>query len=242
MKLYSSIVLVFFMFGSHITTAQEESFPCKEANPSLKKIFTGETLENLYVHNCYGSGLQAMSSSYLKASGEAPKIIAYEDEIPDDEAYVAWTCKYSMGNIGDDDPATTWVEGVDGYGVGEVLIVPCLDLTHPVKIWSGYGKSADSFINNSRPKQVRLIIIQAEVEGETQYGTIYKNLRMVSQTLVELNDVNDYQSLKTPYYKASSYEFEPEKRDYTYFLGLEILNVYKGNKWDDTCISEIRNE
>ena len=237
-----SLLFSFLAIGSFIAIAQEESFPCKEANPELKNLFNGETLEHLYVHNCYGPGLQAMSSSYLKAGGAAPKIIEYEDEIPDDEEYVAWTCKYSIGNIGDDNTATAWVEGIDGYGVEEVLIVPCLNLNQPVKIWAGYGKSESSFANNSRPKQVRIIVVQAEIEGVSQYGTIYKNLRMVSQSQVELKDVNEYQTLETPYYKASSYEFESEQRDYTYFLGLEILDVYKGTKWDDTCISEIRNE
>lgn len=74
----------------------------------MKGLFNGETIDNLYVHNCYGAGLQAMSSSYLKASGTPPKIIEYTDEIPDDSEYVAWTCTYSMGNIGDDDTATAW--------------------------------------------------------------------------------------------------------------------------------------
>lgn len=241
-NVYKSFVFFVLVIGSFSAIAQEESFPCKEANPKLKNLFNGETLEILYVHNCYGAGLQAMSSSYLKAGGIAPKIIEYEDEIPDDEEYVAWTCKYSMGNIGDDNPATTWVEGVEGYGIGEVLIVPCLDLNKPVKIWAGYGKSSNSFTTNSRPSVVRLIIIQAEVEGATQYGTIYKNLRMVSQSKVELKDLNDYQSLNIPYFKPDTYEKEGQSWDYNYFLGLEILDIYKGSKWDDTCISEIRNE
>ena len=242
MKFSTLLPFVFFVIASFNAIAQEESFPCKEANPQLKTLFKGETLERLYIHNCYGPGLQAMSSSYLKAGGTAPKIIEYEDEIPDDSEYVAWTCKYSMGNISDDNTATTWVEGVDGYGFGEVLVVPCLDLTKPIKIWGGYGKSSNSFYNNSRPKQVRLIIIQAEIDGATQYGTIYKNLRMVSQSQVELADVNGYQALEIPYYKPETYEKNSQPWEYNYFLGLEIVEVYKGSKWDDTCISEIRNE
>lgn len=238
------VIIFSFIIGASTATAQEESFPCEEANPKLKKLFMGESIESLYVHNCYGAGLHAMASSYLKASGTPPKIIEDPEgmEPPEDSDYVNWTCTYSMGNIGDNNPATTWVEGVKGYGIGEVLIVPCLDLTQPVKIWAGYGKSESSFINNSRPKNVRLVIVQAEVEGVTQYGTIYENLRMVSQSQVELKDINGYQSLQTPYFKSSMYEFESEQRDHTYFLGLEILDVYKGSKWDDTCISELRNE
>ena len=62
MKIVS--LLIVFIAASFTAFAQEESFPCKEANPELKTLFNGETLEHLYVHNCYGPGLQAMSSSY----------------------------------------------------------------------------------------------------------------------------------------------------------------------------------
>ena len=243
MKSFIIAVFALLLISSSDSIAQEESFPCKEANPSLKNLFSGKTLERLYVHDCSGPGLQAMSSSYLKAGGIAPKIIEDPEgmEPPEDSDYVNWTCQYSMGNIGDNSPATAWVEGVKGYGVGEVLIVPCLDLSQPVKIWGGYGKSESSFVNNSRPKNVRLVIVQAEVEGVTQYGIVYKNLQMISQALVELKDVNDYQSLKTPYFQKNTYEFESEEKEYTYFLGLELLDVYEGVKWDDTCISEITN-
>lgn len=239
---YKTFVYVVLVVSSYSANAQEESFPCKKANPELKNLFNGEALDFLYVHNCYGAGLHGMSSSYLKAGGTAPKIIEYEDEIPDDQAYVAWTCKYSMGNIGDDNPATTWVEGVEGYGIGEVLIVPCLDLNKPIKIWAGYGKSSNSFTSNSRPSVVRLVIIQAEVEGATQYGAIYKNLHVVSQSKVELRDINAYQSLDIPFFKPGTYKKDSQQWDYNYFLGLEIVEIYKGSKWDDTCISEIRNE
>ncbi len=227
----------------NIAKAQEESFPCKEANPILKELFNGKGLESLYIHDCNGPGLQALSSSYLKASGVAPKIIEDPEgmEPPEDTDYVNWTCKYSMGNIADNNPKTAWVEGVKGYGIGEVLIVPCLDLTKPVEIWGGYGKSTKSFTTNSRPKTIRLIIIQAQMDGATQYGSVYKNLQMVSQNIVELEDINNYQSLNIPYYKPTTYKKEDAEELYNYFLGIEIVDVYKGSKWDDTCISEIRN-
>jgi len=244
MKIFNAVFALSLLIIAPLNIfAQEESFPCKEANPLLKELFNGQGLENLYIHDCYGPGLQALSSSYLKASGVAPKIIEDPDGgIPEDTDYVNWTCKYSMGNISDNNPSTAWVEGVKGYGIREVLIVPCLDLTKPVEIWGGYGKSTASFSTNSRPKTVRLIIIQAQMEGATQYGSIYKNLHMVSQSIAELEDINDYQSLKIPYYKPASYLKIGDQQRYNYFLGIEIMDVYKGSKWDDTCISEIRNK
>ena len=33
-----------------------------------------------------------------------------------------------------------------------------------------------------------------------------------------------------------------EKVEFKYFPGLEILEIYPGSKYEDTCISEITNE
>ena len=175
-------------------------------------------------------------------SGDAPKIIEYPNGPPDDRKYVAWTCRYAPGNLGDTDPATAWVEGVGGYGIGEVVIVPCLDLKKPVEIWVGYGKSKDLFQYNSRPRILRLVVIEAKISGFAQYGTLYHDLQIIEDETVELEDLNDYQRIKIPDYDVKTF-FEPGNREmeHRYFLGLEINEVYEGSKWDDTCISEIRN-
>ena len=146
----------FFFLTTLSLKGQMESFPCKNSNPELKNLFKGQIIKSLNVHECYGPGLGNLSSSFLMPSGPAPKIIEdTEGGPPNDDAYVNWTCTYTVGKITDNDPKTAWVEGVKGYGTGEVIIVPCLDLTKPVKIWAGYGKSEAVYSTNSRPKKVR---------------------------------------------------------------------------------------
>ena len=177
--------------------------------------------------------------------GEPPSII--EDPnggVPDDAAYVNWTCRYSVGKISDGDPKTAWVEGVKGPGIGEVLVVPCLDLKKPVKIWAGYGKSNAIFKANNRPSVLRLVIVRAEKYGAPQEGYIYENLKVIAEGKVTLEDKNDYQSLQIPDYTPESYFSQRfnENTEYMYFLGIEILDIYKGSKYDDTCISEITND
>lgn len=223
--------------------AQEDSFPCQCCNPDLKSLFQGKTLKSLYVHACYGQGLHLMSSSFLKASGTPPKIIEHPGDAPDDAEYVAWTCKYSAGNLMDGDPATAWVEGMDDYGIGEVIIAPCLELNKKVEIWGGFGKSQALYAANSRPKKIKVAVVRAKYGGASQYGTYYNELSIVAQQEVELKDVNGYQSLIIPTFKVQSYfwEEQQENREYNYFLGIQILDVYKGAKYSDTCISEIRN-
>ncbi len=78
-------------------------------------------------------------------------------------------------------------------------------------------------------------------------------------SLVHLRDMNGYQDLDLPsflqekykdfpsdYYMAEGGTYDEQSVeqsfwDYSYFLKIKILEVYKGNKYDDTCISEILN-
>jgi hypothetical protein len=233
-----------FLFIPSFVYAQFESFPCKCCNPILKDLFKGETLKSLYVHSCNGPGLGNLSSSFLLPGGTPPKIIESTDGPPDDAAYVEWSCRYSVGKISDNDPKTAWVEGAEGQGIGEVLIVPCLDLKKPVKIWTGFGKSDALFAANSRPKKIRTVVIQSPRGDATQYGKVYKDLKLVAEETTLLLDKNGYQELPVPVFKTESYlpkDFD-KKVEYQYFLGLEILEVYPGSKYEDTCISEITNK
>ena len=225
-------------------TAQNESFPCNCCNTNLKVLFKGEVLKQFYVHYCYGSGLQDLSSSFLIPEGTPPEIIENTDGPPDDAAYVNWTCRYSVGSISDSNTKTAWAEGIDGPGIGEVLIVPCLNLKKPAKIWVGYGKSDSTFFKNNRPKKLRTVIVRAEFNGATQSGIIYENLVVFAERIFSLEDKNGFQNLPIPEYTVDSYFSSRlnNKSDYKYFLGIEILDIYPGSKYDDTCISEITNE
>lgn len=66
------------------------------------------------------------------------------------------SCSYAPLILVDGDQLTGWAEGDEGDGVGVDVVVPqLLDLTQPVRIWAGYGKS---------PRTLRR-------ERETQAGT-----------------------------------------------------------------------
>jgi len=234
---FCTIPLLILIFSP--AYAQFESNPCKCCDDYLKKLFRGKSLEVFYAPS--GSA----SSSFLLPDGPAPKIIPATDAAPpDDAAYEAWTCRYSSSKITDNDPKTAWVEGADGQGIGEVLIIECLDLGKPVKIWAGYGKSAGIFTSNSRPKTIRIVIASGETRGATQNGMMYENLKVIAEKVVSLNDINGYQSLPLPVFKTETY-FSIKldgQMEYKYFLGIEILEVYPGSKYKDTCISEIVNK
>lgn len=216
--------------------AQVESIPCESANDGLMGLFQNGSLHSLFVNDCHGSGLHELCSSFLMPSGTPPEII--EDPTGlfgnDDTEYVSWTCRYAPGNLQDGDHQTAWVEGVEGYGIGEVVFIPCLDLKKPVEIWAGFGKSPDLFKFNSRPRKVNVAIVKGKFDGGAQTGFAIYDLEVIKKVEVDLIDTNGFQPLSIPNYEA-------KEGDDEYYLGIQILDVYKGSKWEDTCISEIRN-
>lgn len=226
---------IFLLFINSYAFSQEESFPCKEANPNIKGLFSGKTIDNIYIHDCSGPGLHELCSSFLKPSGEAPEIIEQPGDRPDDSEFVDWTCRYAPGNLMDGDPQTAWVEGKSGYGEGEVVIVPCIDIDKKIQIWAGFGKSEKLFNLNSSPKTLKVAIALATYETASQYGSNYSDLKILASREVELQKLNGYQNLSKPEYNRSDDE------SLRYLLVLQIVNTYPGSKWDDTCISELRN-
>ena len=227
--------------GASTAWAQEEAFPCETPNPNLYEIFKSESLGFLYVHDCYGIGLDGMATSFLAASGTPPPVIPAEVEGDPDDSYdyQVWTCKYSAGNLRDGDPATAWVEGKEGYGEGEVVVLPCTNPERPLEIWAGYGKSQALFEYNSRPKIIEIALLYTvEPVGAAQYGTGYSDLKVKARTVQTLEDLNGFQPLKVPEVEAEFWDNEEMRAA---FLAIRIVSVYPGTKWKDTCISEVRH-
>ena len=106
-----------------------------------------------------------------------------------------------------------WVEGVTGYGIGEKITFEC-KRGKGLVIGIGYVSFEKPYLyeKNSRPKSVKLTLKD-------------KNLSKV----YELKDTPNPQALLFPY--DERYEGKVE---------LEILDVYKGVAWDDTCINFIQ--
>lgn len=216
-----------------------EPHPCTGGDPTLKQEAAGERISMLGDLTGPGWG-PAISSSHLPASGQAPAVgpepdhDAVSDEALDawltaKEAYDEWTCTYASIRAVDGDPATAWVEGATGPGEGEVLFVALPK--GAVEIWAGYGKSASLHAKNARPKEVEVILAGAGQPVYTQSAVMYSENPVLGRQKVVLQDVNGYQPLSLPDVPEGA---EPA------FLGIRILSVYPGEKWQDTCISEIR--
>jgi len=125
---------------------------------------------------------------------------------------------YSAKSANDLSYKTAWVEGVEGSGIGEYLEYHFKNkspkVTHII-VSNGYFKSDKAWRNNNRVKRLKV-----SVNG-LEYGVL------------QLEDSKTDQR-----FKFDGFEYNSDgKTDLV--LKFEILEVYKGTKYDDTVITEI---
>ncbi|WP_299180692.1 hypothetical protein [uncultured Aquimarina sp.] len=132
---------------------------------------------------------------------------------------------YVPKNAHDFDYKNAWVEGVNGYGVGEFL-----EFSFPqenpritkISIVNGYVKSEKAWIENSRVKKLKMYI------DDVPYAIL--NLKDERAT-------NHFEVDPIGNADRDNYEELAKLPDWT--MKFEILEVYPGEKYEDTVISEI---
>lgn len=185
----------------------------EDLNESEKQLFENfdETMESYWdimgvgcSWYCGGGPKEVTASSYLKSKG----INNYEPKNAHDLNY-----------------KNAWVEGAEGYGIGEYLLYTfggASPRINEIIVVNGYVKSKTAWENNSRVKKLKVYI------DDKPYAILHlKDIRGSQSFRVEPignSDRKDWDVLKT-------------KPDWT--LKFEILDIYKGLKYDDVVISEI---
>ena len=141
---------------------------------------------------------------------------------------------YKSDNLCDGKIETAWVEGAKGDGIGEwvkVSIDAYSSLSEftstpfsldEIAIMSGYGKSEKTWVENNRVKKL-LVVAYSPRLSENEW-VIYR---------LNLQDENKMQVFEIPNDKIG-YSFTTMKK----VVWLKIEEVYKGTKYEDTCISE----
>ncbi len=121
---------------------------------------------------------------------------------------------YRAAHLADGKDSTCWAEGADGPGIGEwaQFGFDSPKTVKALKIIAGYPKTPAVFQANNRVKKIMIVFS----DGESQTAT--------------LADQKDFQRVLIDRDKP------------TRFVKLVIMEVYKGTKYDDTCISEVEFE
>lgn len=127
---------------------------------------------------------------------------------------------YTASNCFDRNTNTTWAEGESGDGIGSTIsgswsVESGSWQITGVAIWAGYHKSSDVFYKNSRPRKITL-----EVYSDGEFYSFEVNL----------SDSENGQYILFDY----PIELRSEAQ-----IWLTINSVYSGNKYTDTCITDI---
>lgn len=137
------------------------------------------------------------------------------------------TLSYIPENLTDFNYKTAWTEGVEGYGIGEEIVFSFPPI-HPrittLIIANGYVKSHALWKANSRVRDLKMF-----VNGKP-YAILHLNNVYAEQTIL----------LKSPLgnpLRKGDQNIDKIKEHWK--ITFEILSVYKGDKYDDTVISEI---
>lgn len=120
---------------------------------------------------------------------------------------------YSPYNLIDRKSNTIWAEGAEGPGIEQFIRIDFNKdkLVKKLYIINGSAKSERLYYDNNRVRVLRLDFGDGEIKDfELQDG-------VMGEQEIDLG-----KGIKTPY------------------VGMTIYDVYYGNKYDDTCISEIR--
>lgn len=193
--------------------------------------------------------MSAESRSWQEATDSEKDILKYCDEVRENVWDIigggcSWYCgggvrsvtassslssqgsnNYDPNNAHDFSFKNAWVEGVSGYGIGESLtysFVPENPRITQIIVVNGYVKSERAWKSNSRVKKLR----------------VYHNNEVLAD--LNLKDVRAEQHFEfQPIGYSNRDDFDILKKKDPWILKFEILEVYKGDKYDDTAITEI---
>ncbi len=164
---------------------------------------------------------------------------------------------YGAHNLFDNNTGTCWAEGVKGHGIGQSIYITVKENLKLITIINGYTKSKILFKKNSRVKKIKMsVFIGINEPGYvTETHTIYNAVQYKRQKNIILQDSMKPQVIEFPFdmenlrkyknkcvsqfIKMKNPSYKIKDLDVQYVINFQIADVYKGGKYDDTCVSEI---
>jgi hypothetical protein len=229
-----------------------EAQPCEASSALVAELAAGSVSQITprgpgFVMAIASSRLEPSASATLDPAAVRAKYPGLE--LGDDDGYPglavadALSCTYGATNLLDGDPTTAWCESAAGDGVGEVVVF-ALPSTGALEIRNGYGKSAERYRQNGRARRVEVVLLGQGYEPAVQ-GTMHAAMPVLGRHEVELADLDGWQALPLPTWadpKPSSPPGPPGvwQAQAPRFAAIRVLSTYAGERWQDTCLSEVR--
>lgn len=152
--------------------------------------------------------------------------------------------KYGSTNLSDSDPTTCWAEGSENDGIGEYIWMSISENISTIRLRNGNQKSETIYNANNRPKELEFELFACyQPSGyvtETHNGFCISKSLTSTSTILE--DQMGYQDIQLGFDWAEIQDQLSLDRTFNkdeFILKIKILDVYKGNKWNDACISDI---
>lgn len=165
--------------------------------------------------------------------------------------------QYAAKNVIDNNLSTAWVEGVSGSGINENIKIDFAPYTaggkiegstliNKIGIINGYSKDKDTFKSNNRVKKIRISYYSSLGLEEDKTRELLENDKILGSSGIQSNNNHDprlNEVILGDYLLEDKMEMqyiqlnEPLLASY---IKITILDVYKGDKFDDTCISEVK--
>lgn len=159
--------------------------------------------------------------------------------------------EYESNKVWDRNLSTAWAEGADGAGIGEYItigvrflprlffkeILSNIKIKGKLRINNGFCKSEKLFKDNNRVKKA-LVTIYAVPLRVAQVGTFALEPGPMRLKEFEIH-IADTSELQVFDFDAEIRPCADVEGSADLFLRLTILDVYRGEKYDDTCISEL---
>jgi len=143
---------------------------------------------------------------------------------------------YDVSKALDNSLSTAWVEGAEGPGIGEYIFC-VLKPGDFLYIFPGYGSSQKVWALNNRLKKAKVTVYGLKQYTTTGAPEVAFN-PMAEEFLLTFQDAFGYQGIP-----VGRYLFDVNKWFYGssfLFVAIQILDVYQGTKYDDTCIAEVK--
>jgi hypothetical protein len=207
---------------------------------TLIKYESGSILQRLFIEKYGSEGITDGTYSLLNILINGDKLDnTYDLPFPmstsflhDQNNYL----RYSALMAFDNDLSTSWVEGVDDSGTGEKLAFRLDGNSVILEVVPGYGDER-YFHSNNRVKKAVVIFYRIERSASMDPSENWIHIVPLNYSLdLYFEDELSYQA----FYMDIPGTMDEGHNQYEIIAVLEILEVYPGSKWDDTCIAEIR--
>lgn len=140
---------------------------------------------------------------------------------------------FKPNNLIDSDIKTAWVEGQNGNGIGEQIVIELDDFpVSAICLINGYTKSKGTYTTNGKVKKIKLEreIVNYDDPNKVSIETEEVRLKNLEFREITETNLNQMVSIIGDYGDG----FVKVRK-----ITLTILEVYEGSKYSDTCISEI---